>query len=152
MVSCLKFRSVLLIINQFIIEQLAGTILLISVNSACTIYQSCVYFHSVVTKIDHLLYERSVVRIFIQLWLKSINCVYFNFYHFRISSVPGILLFTKKRGLRQWKMPKNQGVSHSKLIIGYLFLTFTCRYENLRKVPPFLMKSRIWRFVRVAVL
>ena len=33
MISCLKFRSVLLIIDQ-----LSGTILLISVNPACTIY------------------------------------------------------------------------------------------------------------------
>ena len=32
---------------------------------------SCAYFHSVVTiKIDQLLYDRSVVRIFIQLWIK----------------------------------------------------------------------------------
>ena len=48
---------------------------------------SCLYSHSVVTKIDQLsydpsvvtkldqlLYDRSVVRIFIQLWLKSISC------------------------------------------------------------------------------
>ena len=35
---------------------------------------SCAYFHSVVTKIDQLLYERSDVRIFVQLWLKSISC------------------------------------------------------------------------------
>ena len=38
MISCLKFRSVLLIIDQ-----LSGTILLISVNSACTIYHLCVF-------------------------------------------------------------------------------------------------------------
>ena len=38
MESCLKFRSVLLIIEQFIIDQLSGTILLISVNPACEIY------------------------------------------------------------------------------------------------------------------
>ena len=35
---------------------------------------SCAYFHSVVTKIDQLLYERSGVRIFVRLWLKSISC------------------------------------------------------------------------------
>ena len=68
MESCLKFRSVLLIIEQFIIDQLSGTILLISVNSACTIYQLCVFSFSC----DK--YERSVVRILIQLWLKSISC------------------------------------------------------------------------------
>ena len=66
MESCLKFRSVLLIIEQFIIDQLSGTILLI--NSACTIYQLCVFSFSC----DK--YERSVVRILIQLWLKSISC------------------------------------------------------------------------------
>ena len=68
MESCLKFRSVLLIIEQFIIDQLSGTILLINVNSACTIYQLCVFSFSC----DK--YERSVVRILIQLWLKSISC------------------------------------------------------------------------------
>ena len=41
--------------------------------SACYAGYSA-YFHSVVTKIDQLLYDRSVVRIFIQLWLKSIIC------------------------------------------------------------------------------
>ena len=39
---------------------------------------SCAYFHSVVTKIDQLLYDGSVVRIFIELWLKSISCAYFH--------------------------------------------------------------------------
>ena len=68
MESCLKFRSVLLIIEHFFIDQLSGTILLINVNSACTIYQLCVFSFSC----DK--YERSVVRILIQLWLKSISC------------------------------------------------------------------------------
>ena len=39
---------------------------------------SCAYFHSVVIKIDQLLYDRSVARIFIQLCLKSISCAYFH--------------------------------------------------------------------------
>ena len=45
-------------------------------------------------------------------------------------------------------MPKNQGDSLYFTLKtkkkGYLFLTFTRLYENLRKVPPFLMKSRIF--------
>ena len=35
---------------------------------------SSAYFYSVVTKIDQLLYDRSVVRVFVQLGLKSISC------------------------------------------------------------------------------
>ena len=99
--SYLKFQSVLLIIDQ-----LSGTILLISVNSACTIYQFCVfsfscdwnrsvvgwaiscpYFHSVVTKIVQLFYDRSVEHIFIQLWLKSISCVYFHWFVTKIDQL-----------------------------------------------------------------
>ena len=39
---------------------------------------SYMYFHSVVTKLDQLLCDRSVICIFIQLWLKSISCAYFH--------------------------------------------------------------------------
>ena len=42
---------------------------------SCYIWSiSSAYFHSVVTKINQLSYDRSVVLIFIQLWLKLISC------------------------------------------------------------------------------
>ena len=55
--------------------------------------------------------------------------------------------FCKKRRLRKWKTPKNQYLScilYSKRKKGNPFLTSSRHYGNLRKVPPFLTKSRIF--------
>ena len=48
---------------------------------------SSTYFHSFVTKTDQLLYDRSVVRIFIQLWLKSTGCYMIDQYSVYFHSV-----------------------------------------------------------------
>ena len=55
--------------------------------------------------------------------------------------------FCKKHRLRKWKTPKNQYLScilYSKRKKGNPFLTSSRHYGNLRKVPPFLTKSRIF--------
>ena len=60
-------------------------------------------------------------------------------------SVPAILLFAKNADYKNEKCLKIEVFScilHSKLKKGYLFLNFTSCYENLRKVPPFLIKGR----------
>ena len=60
--------------------------------------------------------------------------------------------FCKTRALRKWKTPENQDLylySLLKTKKGNTFLTSIRCYGNLRKVPPFLMKSRILlRFCR----
>ena len=48
---------------------------------------SSTYFHSFVTKTDPLLYDRSVVCIFIQLWLKSTGCYMIDQYSVYFHSV-----------------------------------------------------------------
>ena len=59
-------------------------------------------------------------------------------------SVPAILLFTKNADYENEKCLKIKVficILHSKQQKDTLFLTSTRRYENLRKVPPFLIKS-----------
>ena len=55
--------------------------------------------------------------------------------------------FCKKRGLRKWKTPKNQDLYLYSILNTEKrnpFLTSSRHYGNLRKVPPFLTKSRIF--------
>ena len=62
-------------------------------------------------------------------------------------SVPAILLFTKNAGYKNEKCLKIKDfmcILQSKLKKRALFFTFTRRFENLRKVPSFLKKSRIF--------
>ena len=62
-------------------------------------------------------------------------------------SVPAILLFTKNADYKNEKCLKIKVfmcIPHSKLKKNTLFLTFTLPFENLRKVPSFLKKSRIF--------
>ena len=62
-------------------------------------------------------------------------------------SVPAILLFTKNADYKNEKCLKIKVfmcILHSKLKKRTLFLTFTRRFENLRKVPSFLKKRRIF--------
>ena len=59
-------------------------------------------------------------------------------------SVPAILLFTKNADYENEKCLEIKVpicILHSKQKKGHLFLTSTRRYENLRKVPPFLIKG-----------
>ena len=59
-------------------------------------------------------------------------------------SVPAILLFTKNADYENEKCLKIKVficILHSKQKKDTLFLTSTRRYENLRKVSPFLIKS-----------